>query len=239
VVNNPADLEVYWNIFFDNDEHAISNSSGNDNLWNTGEFGNFWYEFPLTDDNIDGVGDTPYNISGSANAYDYHPIWDTISPIITPNQSNYQFLSNQSMKLVEFSITDPTVFQAQYFLYINDTLMEGDAWIDNQIFQYTMPDLVPGDYEIKIIASDGFDQGFALNDILGTGILGLGGITEITFNVHIEDASINGSATNDTSNGNWPFDEAEWNYFLGGLFAAGVPIGLIMALINSKNKKKK
>jgi parallel beta-helix repeat protein len=238
IVNSPTALEVYWNLFYDNDEHAISNSSGSANLWNTGEFGNYWSEFPLTDENFDGVGDTLYNISGSGNAYDYHPIWDAISPSIIPNQSNYQFLSNQSIKMVEFSITDPTIFQAHYFLYINDTLMDGDAWIDNQTIQYTMPDLTPGDYEFKIIASDGFDQGFDLYDLLGISILGLGGITEITFNVHIEDSSINGSG-NDTSNGNWPFDEAEWNYFLGGLIAAGVPMGLIIALINSKRKKVK
>ena len=78
------DNEIYLNNFNDNNFNAYDN--GTDNEWDNGVIGNFWDDYAGVDANDDGIGDTPYIISGTAGSQDNYPIWadgDDITPVIT------------------------------------------------------------------------------------------------------------------------------------------------------------
>ncbi len=68
----------YQNYFLNNTEHVIDNGANNN--WNNSMIGNYWDDYLGYDMNLDGIGDTPYNISGSG--YDYLPIWNIQAPIV-------------------------------------------------------------------------------------------------------------------------------------------------------------
>jgi len=55
-------------------------------VWDNGSIGNYWDDYQGVDANHDGIGDTPYLISGSPGSQDNFPIWtdfDGIAPAIT------------------------------------------------------------------------------------------------------------------------------------------------------------
>ncbi|UCC18300.1 MAG: right-handed parallel beta-helix repeat-containing protein, partial [Promethearchaeota archaeon] len=77
------------NNFSVNGLHAVDN--GTFNNWDNGTIGNYWDNYTqlgpsAVDANDDGIGDIPYDISGSAGTKDNYPIWedgDDIAPSIT------------------------------------------------------------------------------------------------------------------------------------------------------------
>ena len=75
-VNNTL---VYENYFINNTIQATDD--GTNNNWNNSMIGNYWDDYLGYDMNLDGIGDTPYNIPGSAGAFDYLPIWNIQAPI--------------------------------------------------------------------------------------------------------------------------------------------------------------
>ena len=77
------------NSFLNNSVHAFDD--GINNHWNNSVIGNYWDNYNGEDSNNDGNGDTPYNISGSANSQDNYPIWwDFIDiSIHTPNPNEF------------------------------------------------------------------------------------------------------------------------------------------------------
>lgn len=71
---------IYYNNFTGNQIHA--RDDGDYNLWDNGSIGNYWDNYNGVDANHDGIGDTPYSISGTANAQDRFPIYVEVA---TPN----------------------------------------------------------------------------------------------------------------------------------------------------------
>ncbi len=68
----------YKNYFYNNtDQYVGSNCI---NFWNNSVIGNYWDDYDGHDIDNDGIGDTPYALSGSTN--DSLPIWDEHDPII-------------------------------------------------------------------------------------------------------------------------------------------------------------
>ena len=65
---------IYYNNFQDNGINAEDNCINN--KWDDGNIGNYWNDYEGIDANDDGIGDTPYNITGSAGTQDNYPIWD-------------------------------------------------------------------------------------------------------------------------------------------------------------------
>ena len=66
---------IRLNNFTGNGQHAKDDSMAGNN-WNNATIGNFWDNYTGVDADDDGIGDTPYTISGSANVQDNYPIWD-------------------------------------------------------------------------------------------------------------------------------------------------------------------
>ena len=73
------------NLIYENyvTNHAITNAidDGANNDWNNTVIGNYWDDYTGYDMDVDGIGDDPYSITGSAGNFDYLPIWDLQGPI--------------------------------------------------------------------------------------------------------------------------------------------------------------
>jgi len=63
---------IFKNCFIGNKLHATDNGIGNH--WDNGFEGNYWDNYTGLDNNDDGIGDIPYNISGSAGSQDNFPL---------------------------------------------------------------------------------------------------------------------------------------------------------------------
>jgi len=85
---------IYYNFFIENGINA--NDNGTNNLWDNGASGNYWDNYAGTDDNGDGIGDIPYNISGSAKSQDRYPLINSFP--------NVEFSANTSLIFQEQSI---------------------------------------------------------------------------------------------------------------------------------------
>lgn len=72
---------IYKNIFLNNSEHAYDESISN--YWDNGSLGNYWDDYNGTDLNGDGIGESPYNVSGTTGNQDNFPLIFPPSPEIT------------------------------------------------------------------------------------------------------------------------------------------------------------
>jgi hypothetical protein len=60
--------------YFDNPINAVDNNTIGTNTFDNGSIGNYWSDYSGIDSEPDGIGDTPYNISGTAGSVDNYPI---------------------------------------------------------------------------------------------------------------------------------------------------------------------
>jgi len=88
-----GDNHIYHNNFMDNTENALDGGLTEfDNHWDNGypSGGNYWDDYTGSDDDGDGIGDTPYDIPGGDNN-DFYPLmnpWTGVPPEenFPPNQ---------------------------------------------------------------------------------------------------------------------------------------------------------
>jgi parallel beta-helix repeat protein len=88
MTSQSSDNLIILNNFLNNYKHA--SDDGINNEWNNTLIGNFWDDYVGLDIDDNGIGDSPYLISGDANSQDNYPIWeDGIDPpniiIASPN----------------------------------------------------------------------------------------------------------------------------------------------------------
>ncbi len=82
---NSSNNVVYNNTFLLNNVNG-EDDSFNVNYWSFGILGNYWDDYGGVDANDDGIGDTPYTVSGIRGRLDNYPIWDDgddINPTIS------------------------------------------------------------------------------------------------------------------------------------------------------------
>ncbi|MFW9826149.1 MAG: nitrous oxide reductase family maturation protein NosD [Candidatus Thorarchaeota archaeon] len=65
---------IFENEFIENGINAVDD--GTNNQWELNNVGNYWADYSGFDADDNGIGDTPYNITGSAGSQDNFPIWD-------------------------------------------------------------------------------------------------------------------------------------------------------------------
>ncbi len=84
------------NIIFSNtiEGNLVDNGydEGTSNQWDNGIIGNYWSDYPGVDANDDGIGDTPYDIPGTASSQDNFPIWDDGPEFKIPGYNLYVLL---------------------------------------------------------------------------------------------------------------------------------------------------
>ncbi|RLF29717.1 MAG: hypothetical protein DRN05_01050 [Thermoplasmata archaeon] len=158
---------VYNNFFHDNADNACDKSI-NRNIWNTSKTlgtnivdgpylgGNYWDDYTGSDNNNDGLGDTPYTIY--AGNQDQHPLLDIISPeinniIVTPSKQktgghiniSATITDNVEIKTVHLLITYPNDQTINLSITQNKT---GNTYYCNKTYTSV------GTYSIYIAASD-------------------------------------------------------------------------------------
>lgn len=118
IEGNSSINQVFDNTFIDNELNA--RDDGSNNKWDNGTIGNSWDDYEGFDFNGDNMGDTPYNISGSAKSIDNHPIggWKYPLPFIDV------VVINQIFSIDWFNVT----------FYISNSLNEGIQFATIQIW---------------------------------------------------------------------------------------------------------
>ncbi len=148
------DTSIFMNDLIDNTVQALDN--GFNNQWDNGTIGNYWSDYwemySGVDLDDDGIGDIPYNITGSAGSQDRYPIWDD-GPGENHPPTWDQMPTNQTL---EFGIT---------FLYdinASDTSGINAYWInDTSNFQIDLAGIITnittlfaGEYWLEVSVND-------------------------------------------------------------------------------------
>jgi len=105
------------------------------NKWDNGSIGNYWSSYTGFDVDDNGIGDTPYNIPGSAESQDNYPIWDDGPHVIilySPKPSDIFGITAPNFNL---SISFP-IFDTSWYTLDNgltNYIFTGSSGIINQI----------------------------------------------------------------------------------------------------------
>ena len=107
ILSNSIDNLIYHNNFVNNRLYNAQ-SSGN-NQWDNGDEGNYWDDYMGIDEDDDGIGDTPYTISGSGGNQDRYPLMiplDDTPPMITDVQATPEVQSTTEPVNITCTVTD-------------------------------------------------------------------------------------------------------------------------------------
>jgi nitrous oxidase accessory protein len=114
---NTVNNTFYRNVVMDNDENVDSSTSGN--FWDNGVEGNYWSDYDGTDNNGDGIGDTPYIIN--ENNQDNYPLmapiksfdagtweWTQYNVDVVSNSTVSDFRFNPEGAFIRFNVEGET-----------------------------------------------------------------------------------------------------------------------------------
>lgn len=123
---------IYWNTFLDNEYNLEDNSIS----WQNNISSNYWSDYSGDDDNLDGVGDTPYNIAGNANNLDSKPMMipPTLDPIVWIEEPKDQIAQYGYELRYDLNVT---AYAGVDYWSINDTAsfnIDNDGIITNNSF---------------------------------------------------------------------------------------------------------
>ena len=164
----------YYNHFYENNQHACDIYKNN---WDNGSIGNYWSDYTGLDENNDGIGDTPYNIS-CGNNQDRYPIIekDEDKPSIKITRpENGLYINNKKIRdlkssivigkiniIAEVSDKSTIVDRVEFYIdngskpvYVNNTCSSGEVhweWSLKTIDILKKP--LKSNYKIKAVAYD-------------------------------------------------------------------------------------
>jgi parallel beta-helix repeat protein len=153
------DSGFYFNVFSANEFWDIGTSAaednGDNNYWSLNGIGNYWEEYNGVDANNDGIGDTPFDLDGSANAQDSYPIIGRMILLNSPNDisGNSTTLSSISWSVNYYLLLE----NPNYVIKQNGTQIATGLWISGNSISINIANLnlEPGIYSFTIILSDG------------------------------------------------------------------------------------
>ncbi len=154
-IDNLSDWNlVYNNKFLENGLNAIDN--GSNNRWDNGLIGNYWDNYGNIDEDYDGIGEVPYNISGTAGSKDNFPL-GYFAPLIV---INLPFENQEFRELAPaFHISVDETYLVSTWYTLNDgvtpTYLTGlFGYIDQDIWN----NITNGPVKITFYAKDIFDN---------------------------------------------------------------------------------
>jgi parallel beta-helix repeat protein len=116
VLRSSVNNTFFHNSFIDNTWRSAASTLNLTNSWDDGVEGNYWSDYAGTDEDQDGIGDSPYVIDSSNQ--DNYPIMGTFSDfVIIYERETYHVLTicsstishfqyNETVKMVDFNITN-------------------------------------------------------------------------------------------------------------------------------------
>ena len=149
------DNKIIENNLANNGVNGLDN--GIDSVWNNSLIGNYWSDYPGRDINEDGIGDIPYDITGSAGAIDYLPIWDDgieAPPYFLNDPEPFQMIEGNPSKNITWTPKDDNWNYDSYWIYRNETLIIKESWDGSQIIFTELYTLAPDIYEFTCFVND-------------------------------------------------------------------------------------
>lgn len=155
---NSTNNVIYNNTFVLNNKNG-QDDSFNINYWSYSMLGNYWDDYGGDDANDDGIGDTPYVVSGIRGRLDNYPIWDDgddIFPTIVRNSPSPPFQFGATAPTFNLTIYDANLHMAWYKL--NDTYTHFFTPVNGiniiQIDQDSWVSLAEGSFSIGFFVND-------------------------------------------------------------------------------------
>lgn len=146
---------IYNNSFIGNTLNAQDN--GTINQWDNGVIGNFWDDYNGDDVDLDGIGDTQYNISGLASSVDRFPqiIKSTPQIIIENLYANELFSYNPPE--IELTIISPNIdIDTIWYSLSNETYTTNNYNFTGSIEQTIWDFLGNGTVTLKFYANNSY-----------------------------------------------------------------------------------
>ncbi len=126
ITTGSNDNQIYNNNFIDNQVSAYD--FGNENHWNRGPFGNYWSDYNGADSDGDGIGDTPYIISGGENQ-DSYPLMNLFNPT---TQRVFNFDTRETFSTIQEAIDDPQTTNGQT-LFVRSGVYHENIVVDKSL----------------------------------------------------------------------------------------------------------
>lgn len=150
-----ADCLLWANILADNGVNA--KDDGARNRWDNDSHGNWWADYSGADWNQDGIGDTPYDIPGEADAQDRYPrvtptaaLPDTTSPSINA-PLDVSYMEGTTGHLVTWQATDT---RPSWFNITIDGILVGEGRWTGTVISITIDGLAVGTYTYILVVYD-------------------------------------------------------------------------------------
>ncbi len=169
---NSTNNNITWNVIDPDTNNANYTIYKNESVWGTS--GLEWHSGDKIVQNLDGLTPNDYNITllvydgfGAnatwtvlVNAYNVVPL---ISGVDT---MNYEYGTNGHT--ISWNITDPSTLNANYTVYKNESIWgtAGETWTSGDNVTISVDGLSAGDYNITIIAFDGYNASTSKTTIL-------------------------------------------------------------------------
>jgi len=136
---------VYRNRLYSNGA-GNARDDGSGNHWNTTDMGNYWSDY-------NGTG--AYPISGSAEAFDYHPrLYDVELPTID-HPADIEYVEGTTGHAITWSPSD--AHPDRYEIYRNESLIDSGDWDGGQI-TVDIDGLAEGVYNFTLVVYDGAEN---------------------------------------------------------------------------------
>lgn len=147
---------VYFNTFVENGENADEDSPNNE--WDNGLIGNYWSDYAGVDANHDGIGDDPYNITGSGSGQDRFPLMN-VEPFVLDSPEDVEYEVGTEGGELNWTVVDYSPFLKSYAIYRDGILLQDDC-IYSRYFKISLniDGLGEGTHTYSFEITDGMDS---------------------------------------------------------------------------------
>lgn len=138
---------IYLNSIYDNS--AIDD--GEDNVWDDGSKGNYWFDYDGEDINGDGIGDTPYELGGDSNSEDRYPLMNPWNGTIIIRETKVWIVDDDNGSWADFEQIQDAVNAS----IPGDTILVYEGYYYDEVVVYRSISLIGNGSSQSIIDGGG------------------------------------------------------------------------------------